>query len=85
MSATKNLIEISLIFLRFRSERQNCVTLSVISGSQENRPPVSPIYSADEDFVLEVYFFDMEAGERTVKIIEGDPKNLCVRSVFDIR
>lgn len=43
------------------------------------------IYSADEDFVLEDNFFDMEAGERTVKIIEGDPKNLCVRSVYDIR
>lgn len=43
------------------------------------------IYSPDEDFILDDNFFDMEAGERTVKIIEGNPKNLCVRSVYDIR
>lgn len=43
------------------------------------------IYSPDEDFVLDDNFFDMEKGERTVKLLEGDPKHLCVRSVYDIR
>lgn len=43
------------------------------------------IYSQDEDFILSDNFFDMEPGERTVKILEGDPKNLLVRSVNDIR
>ncbi len=43
------------------------------------------IYSPDEDFILSDNFFDMEIGERTVKILEGDPKNLLVRSVYDIR
>ena len=43
------------------------------------------IYSPDDDFILDDNFFDMEAGEYTVKLLEGDPKNLCVRSVYDIR
>lgn len=43
------------------------------------------IYSPDEDFILSDNFFDMEKGERTVEILEGNPKNLLVRSVFDIR
>ena len=43
------------------------------------------IYSPTEDFILSDNFFDMEAGERTVDILEGDPKTLCVRSVFDIK
>ena len=43
------------------------------------------IYSPDEDFILSDNFFDMESGERTVKILEGDPENLFVRSVYDIR
>ena len=43
------------------------------------------ICSQDEDFILSDNFFDMEPGERTVKILEGDPKNLFVRSVYDIR
>lgn len=42
-------------------------------------------YSEDEDFILSDNFFDMEAGERIVKILEGDPKNLAVRSVYDIK
>lgn len=43
------------------------------------------IYSENEDFILSDNFFDMEAGERVVEILEGDPKNLAVRSVYDIR
>ena len=43
------------------------------------------VYSPDEDFILSDNFFDMEKGTRCVEILEGDPKNLCVRSVYDIR
>ena len=43
------------------------------------------IYSPDSDFVLSDNFFDMNAGEKRVKIIEGDPVNLMTRSVYDIR
>lgn len=38
-----------------------------------------------EDMLLEDNYFDMNAGERRVKILEGKPEGLKVRSVFDIR
>lgn len=43
------------------------------------------IYSEEEDFLLGDNFFDMEKGEVRVKILRGDPKNLLVRSVYDVR
>ena len=43
------------------------------------------IYSEEEDFLLSDNFFDMEKGEVRVKILRGDPKNLLVRSVYDVR
>ena len=43
------------------------------------------IYSPDSDFILSDNFFDMNGGERRVKILEGDPSNLKVRSVYDIK
>jgi len=42
------------------------------------------IYSNDEDFVLSDNYFDINADTVTVEIIRGDPKNLKVRSVYDI-
>ena len=43
------------------------------------------VYSESEDFILEDNFFDMEKGEKRIKIIEGAPTDLHVRSVYDIR
>lgn len=43
------------------------------------------IYSPDSDFVLSDNFFDMNAGEKVVEIVSGDPKTLAVRSVYDIK
>lgn len=43
------------------------------------------IYSPDEDFILSDNFFDMEPGTREVTILEGNAKNVFVRSVYDIR
>lgn len=43
------------------------------------------IYSPDEDFILSDNFFDMEPGTREVAILEGNPKKVLARSVFDIR
>lgn len=43
------------------------------------------IYSPDSDIVLSDNFFDMNAGDRVVEIVEGTYKALRVRSVFDIR
>lgn len=43
------------------------------------------VYSEDSDFILSDNFFDMEKGERRIRVLEGTPKNLRVRSVYDIR
>lgn len=43
------------------------------------------IDSPDSDFVLSDNYFDMNAGTKTVKILEGDPKTIRLRSVFDIQ
>ena len=43
------------------------------------------IYSPDSDFILSDNFFDMNAGEKRVKVIEGTVGELRARSVYDIR
>ena len=37
------------------------------------------------DVVLEDNYFDMNAGERRIKVLRGSPKSVTVRSVYDIR
>ena len=41
--------------------------------------------SPDSDFILSDNYFDMEAGCRTLTILEGTPKTIQLRSVYDIR
>ncbi|MBO4411070.1 MAG: glycoside hydrolase family 2 protein [Lachnospiraceae bacterium] len=43
------------------------------------------IDSPDSDFLLSDNYFDMERGEKTVKILRGEPKTIRVRSAYDIR
>ena len=43
------------------------------------------IYSPDSDFILSDNFFDMNAGEKRVQIVEGEVGKIRVRSVYDIR
>ena len=43
------------------------------------------IDSPDSDFILSDNYFDLNGGEKTVKILEGEPKTIRLRSVFDIR
>jgi beta-mannosidase len=43
------------------------------------------IDSPDCDFRLSDNYFDMNAGQKTVKIMGGVPKNIRLRSVYDIR
>lgn len=43
------------------------------------------IDSPDSDFILSDNFFDMNAGKKTIKILEGTPNNIRLRSVYDIR
>ena len=42
------------------------------------------ILNENEDMVLEDNYFDMNAGEKRVLIISGEPVGLKVRSVYDI-
>lgn len=42
------------------------------------------ISNENEDLVLSDNYFDMDKGERKVKILRGETKNLKVRSVYDI-
>ena len=42
------------------------------------------IDSPDSDFVLSDNYFDMNAGSKTVQILEGAPKTITLRSVYDI-
>ena len=41
--------------------------------------------SPDSDFILSDNYFDMEAGTRTLTVLEGTPKTIRLRSVYDIR
>ncbi|MCR5507622.1 MAG: glycoside hydrolase family 2 protein [Lachnospiraceae bacterium] len=43
------------------------------------------IRNENDDLILSDNFFDLNAGERRVKIIKGEPVGLSVRSVYDIR
>ena len=43
------------------------------------------IASPDSDFILSDNYFDMAPGTKTVQILEGAPKTICLRSVYDIK
>lgn len=43
------------------------------------------IDSDDSDFILSDNYFDMNPGAYTVKVLEGDPGTIRLRSVYDIR
>ena len=43
------------------------------------------ILNENEDLILSDNYFDMNAGTKTVKVLNGDPAKLRVRSVYDIR
>jgi beta-mannosidase len=43
------------------------------------------IQNRNQDIVLSDNYFDMNAGEKTVKILSGKPASIRLRSVFDIR
>ena len=43
------------------------------------------IEGIDGDLLLEDNFFDMEKGEKRIKILSGNATKLLLRSVYDIR
>ena len=42
------------------------------------------VINGEDDLLLEDNYFDMNGGEKKVKILAGRPEKLKVRSVFDI-
>ena len=58
----------------------NCITVTAQSYAR-----VVEIDSPDSDFILSDNYFDMEKGSKTVTILEGEPKTIRLRSVYDIR
>ena len=50
----------------------------------ENYAKSVEIRNEDDNLILSDNFFDMNAGEKRVKILRGKPDKLKVRSVFDI-
>lgn len=43
------------------------------------------IINENDDMLLEDNYFDMNAGERRIRILKGKPEGLKIRSVYDIR
>ncbi len=65
--------------MRVRAEgNELVVTASAYARSIE-------IINEDDDMLLEDNYFDMNGGERRIRIVRGNPTGLKVRSVYDIR
>lgn len=65
--------------LRVRAERNELVvTACAYARSIE-------IVNENDDMLLEDNYFDMDGGERRVRIVRGTPTGLKIRSVYDIR
>lgn len=65
--------------LRVRAEgNELVVTASAYARSIE-------IINEDDDMLLEDNYFDMNGGERRIRIVRGNPTGLKVRSIYDIR
>lgn len=58
---------------------------NVITVTAENYAKSVEIDCPDEDIVLSDNYFDMEAGSVQIEILKGDPKEITLRSVFDIK
>lgn len=43
------------------------------------------IQNAEEDLILSDNYFDMDGGEKRIKILRGEPGRLSLRSVYDIK
>ena len=57
-------------------------TITITAGAYAQWVEVD---SPDSDFVLSDNYFDMEPGSRTLTVLEGTPKTIRLRSVYDIR
>ncbi|MBO5048805.1 MAG: glycoside hydrolase family 2 protein [Oscillospiraceae bacterium] len=73
-------------YFRFRDPNLRCeVRGDEITVYADSYAQYVEIDSPDSDFVLSDNYFDMNAGSKTVKILEGTPKTVSLRSVYDIK
>ena len=73
-------------YFQFRDPKLSCtVSADAITVYAHAYAKSVEIDSPDSDFILSDNFFDMEKGTYTVKILEGTPKTIRLRSVYDIR
>lgn len=72
-------------FFKFQSPNLSCeINGDEITVFSDCYAKSVEIYSLDSDFVLSDNYFDMNKGSKTVKILEGIPKTVLLRSVYDI-
>ena len=73
-------------YFNFQNPKLKCsINGNKITVSAESFAKYVEIYSETEDMILSDNFFDMEAGSKTVEILSGNPKNIKLRSVYDIK
>lgn len=73
-------------YFNFQNPKLKCsIDGNKITVSAESFAKYVEVYSETEDMILSDNFFDMEAGSKTVEILSGNPKNIKLRSVYDIK
>ena len=73
-------------FYKFADPNLRCdVRGDEITVYADNFAKFVEVYSDSEDFVLSDNFFDIYNGEKTIKILKGNCKNLKLRSAYDIK
>lgn len=73
-------------YFEFEAPKLRCeVSGSEITVYADKYAKSVEIDSPDSDFVLSDNYFDMNAGAKTVRILEGTPKTVTLRSIYDIR
>ena len=71
----------------FRYENPNlraCVDGNEITVYADNYAKSIEILNDNEDFILSDNYFDLNAGSKTVKVIQGNIDHIRLRSVYDI-
>ena len=73
-------------YFRFQDPKLRCeIKGDELTVYADSYAQYAEIDSPDCDFVLSDNYFDMNAGKKTVKILEGNPENIRLRCVYDIR
>jgi beta-mannosidase len=73
-------------FFHYRDPKLSCrVEGDTITVRAEAYAKSVEVLNENQDIILSDNYFDMDAGEKTLKIISGNPGGIKLRSVYDIR